>query len=80
MLGIKYQLRAATLFPLIIIALGFAIFFNWQYANELDNEFAQLGESYIHHLIPIGEHALSQDDIVSLARIADATIADNVVR
>lgn len=80
MIGIKYQLRAATLIPLIIIALAFAIIFNWQYSKELDHEFEQLGKSYIHHMIPIGEHALLHNDVLSLARLADATLASAEVK
>ncbi len=80
MLPLKYQLRIATLIPLLLVALCFGLFFNWQYQHELTNEFEQLGRSYINHLVPIGEHALVREDLLSLARIADATISDNLVK
>lgn len=47
-IGIKYQLRVITLIPLFMVALLFAIFYNYQLNQILNEDLRQLAETSIH--------------------------------
>ncbi len=72
-LGIKYQLRIITLIPVLLVALIFALFYNYQYDNDLKQHMARLGEAYINQLLPLAQFAISRDDNRALQELIDAS-------
>ena len=65
-MGIQYQLRVATLIPLFLIAILFAIAFNYQFALEVESQQKNLGYAAIHQLLPASQLALVHNDTRSL--------------
>ncbi len=76
LLGVKYQLRVITLIPLFLIAIAFAIAFNWQFSKEINIQLNNLGNTYIHQLLPVGEYALLNHDQKTLQGLINASVAN----
>ncbi len=72
-LGIKYQLRMITLIPVLLVAMVFAYFYNYQYNADLKEHMARLGEAYINQLLPIAQFAMSRDDNRALQELIDSS-------
>lgn len=79
-IGIKYQLRLTTLIPIAIVALLFALFYNIQFAHDLEQHTSHLGEAYIKQLIPAGQLALLRHDQRTLQGLIDASIINPEIR
>lgn len=79
-LGIKYQLRIATLIPVTVIALLFALFYNIQFSKDLAQHTTHLGEAYIRQLIPAAQLALLRNDQRTLQGLIDASTINPEIR
>jgi two-component system sensor histidine kinase BarA len=79
-IGIKYQLRIATLIPVTIVAALFAIFYNIQFEHDLDQHTAHLGDAYIRQLIPSAQLALLRNDNRTLQGLVDASSINPDIR
>jgi two-component system sensor histidine kinase BarA len=79
-IGIKYQLRLTTLIPATILALFFALFYNIQFAQDLDEYTTHLGEAYIRQLTPAGQLALLKHDSRILQGLIDASTINPEIR
>jgi two-component system sensor histidine kinase BarA len=73
-MGVKFQLRATTLIPLFLIAILFAIAFNYQFIKELELQQKHLGYAAIHQLLPASQLALAQGDTRSLQSLTNASM------
>ena len=71
--GIKFQLRIATLVPVLLIALVFALFYNGQFSRDLKQQLSHLGKAYIHQLLPAAQLAMLRDDNRTLQGLIDAS-------
>ena len=74
-MGIKYQLRIATVVPVFLVALLFAFFYNGQFNRDLNQHISNLGEAYIHQLLPVAQLAILRDDNRTLQGLIDASTA-----
>ena len=72
-MGIKYQLRIATVVPVFLVALLFAFFYNGQFNRDLNQHISNLGEAYIHQLLPVAQLAILRDDNRTLQGLIDAS-------
>jgi two-component system sensor histidine kinase BarA len=72
-LGIKYQLRIITLIPVLLVALIFALFYNFKYNNDLKQHIARLGQAYINQLLPFAQFALLHNDRQLLQELINAS-------
>jgi two-component system sensor histidine kinase BarA len=79
-MGVKYQLRAATLLPLILISLLFAICYNWQFNQYLEREISGFGHTFIHQLIPASEYALLNNDRRTLQGLINASLTNTDIK
>lgn len=73
-MGIQYQLRVATLIPLFLIAILFAIAFNYQFALEVESQQKNLGYAAIHQLLPASQLALVHNDTRSLQSLTNTAV------
>jgi two-component system sensor histidine kinase BarA len=73
-MGIKYQLRVTTLIPLFLIAIMFAVAFNYQFAKETTSQQLNLGDSAIHQLLPASQYALYKEDSRALQGLINASM------
>ncbi len=73
-MGTKYQLRATTLIPLFLIALLFAIVFNYQFSKEINNQQENLGYATINQLLPASEFAFTKNNLRALQSLANASM------
>ncbi len=73
-IGIKYQLRIAILIPILLVALLFAFFFNYQLAQDLKHNAAHMGETYVRQLLPAAQLAIFRDDLRTLQGLIDESI------
>lgn len=71
--GIKFQLRIATLLPVLLVALLFALFYNGQFSRDLKQQLSHLGRAYIHQLLPAAQLAILRDDNRTLQGLIDAS-------
>lgn len=78
--GIKYQLRITTLIPVTIVALLFALFYNIQFAHDLEQHTSHLGEAYVRQLIPAAQLALFRHDRRTLQGLVDASTINPEIR
>lgn len=72
-IGIKYQLRLTTLIPVLLVSILFALFYNIQFSNDLNQQFTRLGEASIRHLLPAAQFALMRNDRRTLQGLINAT-------
>ena len=79
-IGIKYQLRIITLIPVCIVAILFALFYNIQLANDLEQHISHLGEAYVRQLIPAAQLALLRHDHRTLQGLIDASSINPEIR
>ncbi len=79
-IGIKYQLRLATLLPVLVVALFFAFFYNAEFDRDQKQHLQHLGEAYIHQLLPVAQLALLRDDKRTLQGLIDASTVNSDVQ
>lgn len=79
-LGIKYHLRITTLIPVLVVALLFGVFYNYQFGNDLKQHIARLGESYIKQLLPAAQLAMMRHDWRTLQGLIDASTINSEVK
>ncbi len=72
-IGIKYQLRIATLIPVLLVALLFAVFYNGQFSRDSKQHLSHMGEAYIRQLLPAAQLALLRGDSRTLQGLIDAS-------
>jgi len=75
-IGIKQQLQWATVVPMVIVSLMFALFYNIELSKTLNHHSAHLGETYINQMLPIAQITLFEGDNRSLQGLVDS-IATN---
>ncbi len=79
-LGIKYHLRITTLIPVLVVALLFGVFYNFQFGNDLNQHISRLGESYIKQLLPAAQLAMMRHDWRTLQGLIDASTINSEVK
>lgn len=79
-IGIKYQLRITTLIPAFLVALLFAVFYNGQFGNDLEQHMSRLGEAYIRQLIPAAQFAMLRNDHRTLQGLINASTINPEVK
>jgi two-component system sensor histidine kinase BarA len=79
-IGIKYQLRITTLIPAFLVALLFAVFYNGQLGNDLQQHMSRMGEAYIRQLIPAAQFALLRNDDRTLQGLINASVINPEVQ
>lgn len=79
-IGIKYQLRITTLIPVMIVAVLFALFYNIQFSNDLEQHTTHLGEAYVRQLMPAAQLALFRHDQRTLQGLVDASTINPEIR
>lgn len=79
-MGVKYQLRAATLIPLILISIIFAVCYNWQFNQYLEKEITGVGDTFIRQLMPASEYALLNNDRRTLQGLINATLTNSSIK
>lgn len=79
-LDIKYQLRFITLAPVFLVAFLFAIFYNGQFAKDLKQHKARLGEAYIRQLLPAVQFAMMKNDNRTLQGLINASTVNPEVK
>lgn len=72
-LGIRYQLRLTTLVPVLMVALLFSLFYNWQFSKDLEQYLKRLGHAYITQLMPAAELAMRRHDHRTLQGLINAS-------
>jgi two-component system, NarL family, sensor histidine kinase BarA len=72
-LGIKHQLRVITLIPVVVVALIFAIAYNIQYNNALNQHALRLAHAFINPLLPGAQDAMVHHDTKALQALIDAS-------
>lgn len=70
---IKYQLRGTALIPVFLVAILFAVVYNRQYNNDLEQHIAHLGEAYIRQLLPAVQLAMMRQDHRTLQGLINAS-------
>lgn len=73
-IGIKYQLRITILIPVLLVAILFGVFYNGQFAKDLKQHMAHLGETYIRQLLPAAQLAILRHDRRTLQGLIDESI------
>lgn len=73
-IGIKYQLRVTALIPILLVALLFAVFYNGQFANDIQQHMTRIGEAYIRQLIPAAQFAMLHKDDRTLQDLINTAI------
>lgn len=71
-IGLKYQLRATTLIPVFFVAVFFAVFYNGQFSQDLDQNLINLGNSYVKQLLPAAQFSMLREDTRSLQALINA--------
>ena len=79
-LGIKYQLRIITLIPVFLVALLFALFYNVQYNNALEQQISRLGHAFINQLVPAAHVAIQHKDNSALQQLIDASTINTEIQ
>lgn len=79
-IGIKYQLRIITLIPVLLIALLFAVFYNGQFNNDLNQHMARLGKAYIRQLLPAAQLAMMRNDQRTLQGLINASNVNSEIK
>ncbi len=79
-IGIKYQLRITTLIPAFLVALLFAVFYNGQFGNDLEQHMSRLGDAYIRQLIPAAQYAMLRNDHRTLQGLINASTINPEVK
>jgi two-component system, NarL family, sensor histidine kinase BarA len=77
--GIKRQLRMATLIPVTLVALLFAVFYNIQLHQTLNEHTSHLGEAYVNQLVPAAQITILDGDTRSLQGLVDAAVTNSDV-
>ncbi|MCH9757266.1 MAG: response regulator [Gammaproteobacteria bacterium] len=77
--GIKQHLRMATLVPVILVSLLFAIFYNAQLHQTLGEHSTHLGEAYVNQLVPAAQLTILEGDTRSLQALVDAAVTNTDV-
>ena len=80
MIGLKYKLKAATLIPILLVSLMFSGAYIWHFNQEIKLQLKNLGNAYIHQLIPIGEFALLHKQEHTMQGLAEASILNPEIR
>lgn len=75
-IGIKQQLQWATVVPMVIVSLMFALFYNLELSKTLNHHSAHLGETYINQMLPIAQITMVDGNNRSLQALVDS-IATN---
>ncbi len=77
--GIKQQLRMASLIPVLLVALLFAIVYNAQLHQTLKEHTSRLGEAYVNQLVPAAQLTILDGDTRSLQGLVDAAVTNSDV-
>ncbi|HBI21424.1 MAG TPA: hybrid sensor histidine kinase/response regulator [Legionella sp.] len=72
-IGIKYQLRIITSIPILLVAMLFALVYNTQYNNALNQQMTRLGHAFINQLLPAARQAMQHRDRVGLQTLIEAS-------
>ena len=79
-IGIKYQLRITTLFPVLLVAMLFGLFYNGQFSKDSKQHLSRLGEAYTHQLLPAAQLAILRSDHRTLQEMINASVANPEVQ
>ncbi len=77
--GIRQHLRMATLIPVILVALLFAVFYNIKLHQTLSEHTSHLGEAYVNQLVPAAQLTILEGDTRSLQALVDAAVTNTDV-
>lgn len=79
-ISIKYQLRLATLIPVLVVAVLFAFFYNNEFDKTLNHQTSRLGEAYVRQLLPAAELAMMRNDRRTLQGLINASTINPEVK